>query len=89
FTQENWEKEIATRLNVLRHQVSAAAGAIRTGLQAMRAEDLPVSPGFIYIEVIPWVYACAASIPGVDRQAFFSAFMHKQAINFGRQDEGY
>ena len=84
------EAEIACRINHLRHQICGAAATIRTGLETVgRPEMLPVAPGFIYIEIVPWLYACAASIHGVDQQRFYSAFCWKNDINFRRQDEGY
>lgn len=89
-----WEKAVATRINYLRHKIMKAADTIRLGLGRLSVEErtpqkFPPSSGYIYIELMPWVYGAAQAIPDCDAQAFYSAFCHKNAINFERQDQGY
>lgn len=93
-----WEKGAATRINHLRAKVGSVSDTIRHGLgqmdkigaNAKKTRQLfPPASGFIYVEIVPWMYCAVQAIPHVDMETFFSAFIHKNDINFARQDEGY
>lgn len=88
----DWEKESATLVNAFRAKMFSVTETIRGGLENLtpvQVKNFPASSGFVYIELAPWLFACAASIPGCTEQVFYSAFVKKSDINFARQDRGY
>lgn len=85
------EKAVASRINCLRAQIAGVAETYRSSMVGFRdrLDKYPVAPGFVFDEIVPHMYAAAAAIPGCDEQTFYSAFVHKNDINHGRQDDGY
>lgn len=89
---EPWVKEAATRVNYLRSQIFKTADTIRYGyMNATPAarETFPAASGYVYIETMPWLYAAVQAVPGVTTETFYRAFVHKNDINFKRQERGY
>ncbi len=89
-----WEKTVATRINYLRERMVGVAAIMREDLKRKSAaqrtpQKYPAASGFVYIEVFPWLYGAVQAIPGITPTVFYSAFVHKNNINFKRQDEGY
>lgn len=82
-------KQMATRVNYLLSKISATAETVRVGIEQTSGR-LPPASGFIYMETVPWLYACAALLPHEDPQRlFYSSFIRKNDINFERQQKGY
>ena len=85
----DWEKETATRVNYLRSKIFEVASTVRFGMD-QASGPIPTAPGYIYIEIVPWLVGAAAAIPSCDRwEVFYSAFVSKNEINFKRQAGGY
>lgn len=91
---QDWEKTAATRINYLREKMTEVAMTMRNGMKDMSAsqrtpENFPAASGYVFIEIFPWLYGAAQAIPGCTKEVFYSAFVHKNDINFARQDRGY
>lgn len=90
----DWEKEAATRINYLRTRMVETASSIRYGLEQLSAakrkpNEFPAGSGYVYIELMPWLTGALQAIPGCDQATFYSAFVHKNDINFKRQERNY
>jgi hypothetical protein len=91
---EDWEKVAATSVNYLRSKINTVSDAIRHGLselpRAKRQHDtFPPASGFVFIETMPWLCVAVQCLPDSTVEEFYSAFIHKNDINFQRQAGGY
>lgn len=86
---DDWEKFCATRVNFLISQIEQTCRTIRDGIAAGHVHQLTPASGFVYAEIVPWLYAAARSVPGTTEQVFYSYFMHKNNINLQRQLGNY
>jgi hypothetical protein len=89
-----WEKTTAAFVNSVRSKISDAASTLRGALASMSREQrafdkFPAAPGFIYMEAVVPAVALCRSVPDCTIEEMYSAFCHKNDINFERQSRGY
>lgn len=86
---QDWEKRCAARVNFLISQIESACRTIRDGVAVKAVSNTTPASGFVYSEIIPWLYAACQAIPGTTELTFYSYFLHKNEINLRRQRGNY